>query len=295
MARISVEFPDPGSFAYDPLRPTYYTEFLSWATHKHQAALSVAGAAVDIETSTRESQASAVAAYGTSVDAWASSTVSALSAFLTGAADAQSPTFQEFPLLPDLISGAISLLPGGQIGLFMRSLIPFIKGYFVLREKLRPTDPVRILDMALLKSSWFLPGLRSSWLEDISDKLSAISEKEIDFSPLLPYLETSFEVVPGAGKVKLSDVLYGVVSSLTTQDCSSNPLSIADLLSMVLGACVPSGVEGVQVYRGLFDALEDLRSAISSISLDVETEKAVKVSLGSLITESGSVPYPSNM
>lgn len=280
MNDVNFSFPDPGQFAYDPERPTFYTERLSWALHVHHYNLSQAGAKISVETATHEEQVTALAAYGSSVESWSASAISALTDFLTGAEDATSPTFQSFPPLPALIEGAVSLIPGGKIGLLVKGLMPFVRGWFVLQEKLRPTDPVRILDMALLKSSWFLPGLRSSWLEEISDKLDAIASKEsgINFDSLLPYLEA--EVVAGSGeKKKLGEILLKLVESLTTQDCSANPLSIADLLSMALGACVPSGVEGVSVYRGVFDALEDLRVALASSDpqFEVDTDSAGRV------------------
>ena len=75
MSRISLDFPDVGDFVYDPLRPTYYTEFLSWATHKHQAALAAAGAAVDVETRTPLEQAADIAAFSANLSTFIESAV----------------------------------------------------------------------------------------------------------------------------------------------------------------------------------------------------------------------------
>ena len=125
---------------------------------------------------------------------------------MTGKDDAVSPVFPDFPALPAVLESAVALLPGGKIGLLIKGVLPFVRGFLELREKLRPTDPVRILDKALLKDTWWLPGVRKSWLQEISEKLDTISSKSItiDLQPLI-------------------DVL-------SAQDCNNTQVSIAQVL-----------------------------------------------------------------
>ena len=205
MVNVPLQIAPPPDFVYDAERPTYYNELYAWALHKHQAALSAAGTSVDIENVSHADKVAAIAAYSTSLASWSESAVNALSSFLVGGADAPAPQIPDLPVLPEILENAVALLPGGKIGLFLKSALPFVKGFLALKEKLRPTDPVRLLDKALLKDSWFLPGYRKSWLEEISEKLDAISSKAaIDIQPLI-------------------DVL-------SAQDCNNTQVSIAQVL-----------------------------------------------------------------
>ena len=206
MVNVPLRISPPPDFVYDPERPTYYNELYAWALHKHQAALSSAGASVDVENVSHADKAAAIASYSASLSAWSETAFNQLSSFLAGGENAPLPAIPDLPLLPAILENAVALLPGGKIGLFFKAALPFVKGFFALKEKLRPTDPVRLLDKALLKDSWFLPGYRKSWLQEISEKLDTISSRSItiDLQPLI-------------------DVL-------SAQDCNNTQVSIAQVL-----------------------------------------------------------------
>jgi len=260
MSTVSLEFPSPGVFAYDPLRPTYYTEYFSWAMHKHQAALAAAGASVHVENKTPAEQAAAVAQYATGLSTFIDSAVSNISGYLNGDYEAEKPALPALPEIPADLSSIIAFLPGGKIGLALKVGVSLLSGWAKWQDSMRERDPVRLMDKAFFDNGWFgtMVG-RQSYLDKIAENI-ADSGAPVDLSPVVAAIEA-------------------LTASLVTQDCAANALSIADLFSKAFGSCVPSGLEGVSVYRGLFDALEDLRSVISAISLDIETEKAVKVSL----------------
>lgn len=269
MAQVPLSMASPGVFAYDPLRPTYYTEFFSWALHDYQSRLSAAGASQDVDTVSHADKVAALAAFSSSLETWSGSAVSALTDFLTGADDAASPVIPDFPALPEVLENAVSLLPGGKIGLVVKALVPVVKGWFSLHEKLRPKDPVRLLDKALLKDSWFLPGYRKSWLEEISEKLNTIGSRSItiDLQPL--------------------------VDVLSAQDCNNTQVSIAQVLFRALGECREIG-GGYSAYYGIFEALEQIANALSCMSIEVETEKAARVKMSGIECQE-TIPYPSNL
>ena len=269
MVNVPLQIAPPPDFVYDAERPTYYNELYAWALHKHQAALSAAGASVDVENVSHSEKAAAIASYSSSLSAWSETVVNQLSSFLTGSSDAPAPEIPDLPILPEILENAVALLPGGKLGLFLKSALPILKGFLSFKEKMRPTDPVRLLDKALLKDSWFLPGYRKSWLSEISEKLDTISSKSItiDLQPLI-------------------DVL-------SAQDCNNTQVSIAQVLFRALGECREIG-EGYSAYYGIFDALEQIANILSCMSIEIETEKAARVKMSGVECQE-TIPFPSNL
>lgn len=266
MSTITFDFPDAGEFVYDSQRPTYYSERYAWALHKHQAALAAAGASVHIETASHADQITAVSTFANNLQAWSDGCVNALVQYLTGGDDAVEPVLPDFPVVPELLESAVSLLPGGKLALLIKGAVPFIKGFLLLKEKLRPTDPVRILDKALLKDSWWLPGLRKSWLQEISEKLESLAVN-VDLSP--------------------------IVDALSTQDCNNTQVTMAEILKRALGECRDIG-GGYSAYYGVYELLQQLIGVLSAMSIEVETEKAARVRLSG-VDAASEIPFPSNL
>ena len=207
MSRVLLSFPDVGEFAYDPLRPTYYTEYLSWATHKHQAALSAAGAAVDVETRTPLEQAADIAAFSTSLSTFIDSAVSGLSSWLNGTPEMEKPALPALPEIPAGLENAIALLPGGKIGLILKSAVALLSGWSKWQDSCRERDPVRLLDKAFFDNGWFSTMVaRQSYFDKIAEKLDTISTNgfSVDWQPL--------------------------VDVLSAQDCNNTQTSIAQIL-----------------------------------------------------------------
>lgn len=134
MNEISLDFPDAGEFSYDSQRPTYYSERYAWALHKHQAALSAAGAKISVETASHADQIAAISSFSTALQTWSQGTADSLSSFLTGDENAPLPVLPEFPLLPELLEGAVSLIPGGKLALMVKGALPFVTGFLKLKK-----------------------------------------------------------------------------------------------------------------------------------------------------------------
>lgn len=295
--QVNLSFPCPPDFVYDPDKPTYYTELYSWACHKHQAALSAAGASVHVETATPESQLASITAYGDMLAEWSSSAVGALSAYLTGQDDAPSPAIPDLPVFPDLLSSAASLLPGGKLALVFKMAVPFVRGFLELREKMRPTDPVRLLDKALLKDTWWLPGVRSSYLGLINDKLQVIADKlgassELDLDK---YFKTSKAIeslnIPVGASV--ADLLVILLRLLSTIDCSGDIAGLTDVLFRSLSECVPAGGDAFDLST-IKHSVDTLSHVLGMMSIEIETEKAAKVTVAGVECQE-TVPFPNNI
>lgn len=266
MSVVNLSFPEPPDFAYDSQRPTFYSEYYAYCLHKHQAALSAAGASVHVENASHADQVAAVSTFANNLQAWSDGSVNALVQYLTGGEDAVEPVFPDFPVVPELLESAVSLLPGGKLALLIKGAVPFIKGFLMLREKLRPTDPVRILDKALLKDTWWLPGIRKSWLQEISEKLESLAVN-VDLSP--------------------------IVDALSTQDCNNTQVTMAEILKRALGECRDVG-GGYSAYYGVYDLLQQLIGVLSAMSIEVETEKAARVRLSG-VDAASEIPFPNNL
>ena len=318
MSVVNLSFPEPPDFAYDSQRPTFYSEYYAYCLHKHQAALSAAGASVHIENASHADQISAMSSFANNLQAWSEGSVNALVQYLTGGDDAVEPVFPDFPIVPELLESAVSLLPGGKLALIVKGAVPFIKGFLMLKEKLRPTDPVRILDKALLKSSWFVPGVRKSWLEEISEKLPDVVDGAIpvstDFSSLVDVFsaqdcnntQTSIAQIlfRALGECRevgeeefayygLFDALQGILSALSVSGCNDKQASIAQILFRALGEC--RDVDGGDsAYYGIYELLQQLIGVLSAMSVEVETEKAARVRLSG-IDAAAEIPFPSNL
>lgn len=295
--QVNLSFPVPPDFVYDKDKPTYYTELYSWACHKHQAALSAAGASVHVETATPEAQLSSVAAYGELLSGWSSSVVGVLSDYLTGEDDAPLPAIPDLPALPELLLSAASLLPGGRLALLFKTAVPLIKGFLELREKLRPTDPVRLLDKALLKNSWWLPGARSSYLGLINDKLQVIADKlgESSDIDLDKYFKTSrsLESLGIPVGVSVADLLVTLLRLLSTVDCGGDIAGLTDVLFRSLSECVPAGGDAFDLST-IKQSVDTLSHVLGVMSIEIETEKAAKVTLAGVECQE-TVPYPNNI
>lgn len=292
MSIVSLSFPEPPEFAYDSQRPTFYSEYYAYCLHKHQAALSAAGASVHIENASHADQVAAVSTFANNLQAWSDGSVNSLVQYLTGGDDAVEPVLPDFPVVPELLESAVSLLPGGKLALLIKGAVPFIKGFLMLKEKLRPTDPVRILDKALLKESWWLPGYRKSWLEVISEK---IDEKElsVDLSPIVEKLSCTVEIEGSQVSFSVAEILQNLLQAFSTVDCNGDKIFLADVLRLALTRCVPAGGDAFDMST-ILDSFDGLAGVLSAMSIEVETEKAARVRLSG-VDAASEIPFPNNL
>lgn len=288
MIDVNFDFPSPGSFVYDKDRPTYYTEFLSWALHQHQHALSQAGAKNHVETVSVSEQFSGAVQAGASLASWLDSSVDLVSGWLNSADGSPPPgDLPALPDLPDVLAQLAVLLPGGKLALASKLALPVIKAVFKFREFQRPRDLVRLLDKALLRESFFL-GIRRSWLEVISDKMPS---EYPDWSALLK----ARLVIDGVEKnFTIAEILGHILKAFVTQDCEGVPIGLADFFRRALAYCVPVA-DGNSDFITLQDTLQSLVDTLSACSVEVETEKAARVRLSGVDTSQGSVPFPNNL
>lgn len=271
-------FPAPGEFIYDPDRPTYYTEYYAYCLHSHQAALAAAGAVAHIETATPEQQAIAVSELTTNISGWLSSVLDAYAAYQSGTS-AAPPALPDAPALPEMIQSLALLLPGGKIALALKVALPFISKFLEMKEKIRETDPARVLAKALLKSNWWDPTnlTQKSWLEEINDNILNLQDA------LAGNDEKGVATVLRQALLRESDdgdsytnVLDSLRQFFVTEDCTGNEMTLSQVVKIALMRCKDD--DGT--FETLQDSVDSLRDALSTISIFIETEKATRIRMG---------------
>ena len=161
-----------------------------------------------------------------------------------------------------------------------------LRGVLQVRNSLRETDPVRILAKALIKENWWdITGLaKKSWFEEINENLLKTHDL------LKNNLEGKFTISETQEDIQMTFIrgIFLLWRSLQTFDCNSDAMSLAQVLRVALTRCVAAGGDAFNIET-LQDSLDTLQDAISGIQVELETEKAARIRIGSGI-EAAEIP-----